>query len=715
MERCKLATPSAVYRLQFETLSFSDATSIIPYLKSLGFESIYCAPYFGSLMRHGYGITCYDTLNAELGTVDDYIAFSLALKKADMGHIVDFVPNHMAADPHNPWWNDFLRLGKDSEFAEFFDVDGTPKLPLDPKQARCNGTSIVVDSMRLPLAPNTHSDLPTPMVLKQQHYTLTKGQCNYRRFFDIDQLVCLRQENPEVFDKTHALIFDLVRQGAIDGLRIDHPDGLADPIGYFEKLSNIDCPIVIEKILLGNEKLQKSFAVDGTVGYEFLNRLTGLFVESDHELLMTSIYENYSQMKIHPHELLFEEKKAFLLSRLSTELDRLEKETGSNRKALIALLAAFPVYRTYLHPNRQVSKQDQEIVDKAFALAQLRAPDVDFSQLRVLFYQCHPGVLRFQQLSAALMAKGQEDTFFYVYNRLLCLNEVGGNPMQFGTSIIEFHNHNMDRLKNWPNSFISTDTHDTKRSEDVRMRIAAISELPKEWEAFLTSMPKAPDPNFGYHLYQTLLGVYDPNDHLEKRLIDYAIKAVREAQVHTSWHAINIDYERSIITFVKEVLAQTTFFDFWKKIDHLGRLNSISALILKIGAPGIFEHYQGSEHWRYHLVDPDNRQAPCLDQVSDKLKIVQTGLQFRHVHKELFLKGEYIPFETTSGRLIAYGRSYHRQKVLIAAARFFASSEPLGEILLPDEWQGPWTDVVTKITHQSIDMNALQPAALLYK
>ncbi len=753
----KSFVPSAVYRLQMNaSFPFRKAASLAPYLKELGIEALYASPYFEAVpdSTHGYDVIAPNRLNPELGTDADFDAFCSALSDAGVGHILDFVANHMSATCHNPWWCDVLRKGSTSEYAEYFDIAPGKKIRLpilerplakaiEAGEVVRDGEWIVVDIHRLPLKEGSNLSAPLEALLKEQEYELCywREGGSYRRFFDIAQLAAIRQENPEVFAHYHQLALDLALEGKVQGLRIDHPDGLYEPVRYFDDLQalyfleklihelehrypgdDIDvdkCLTVVskinlrkekplyllaEKILHDEEELPEELSVHGTVGYDFLVRLTGLFVDQASEDEMERIYVEYSGEVTSAEEMLYQLKKDFLLKYMVGDLKALTACFESDVEAqLIELLSSFPVYRTYI--NDHVSKRDIDILSKAFEVAESRAPDLDFDSLKDVFFKrlCPTGIARFQQLSAALMAKGQEDTMFYIYNRLVCLNEVGGNPMRYGTSVESFHRHNQYRLEHWPYGLIATDTHDTKRSMDVRMRIAALSELPGEWKAFIKNAPPAPDPNFAYLFYQTLLGVYEPNcKNLEERLIDYSIKAVKEAKVHTSWNDPDPAFEEAIEEFAASALEHAPFHALWETVDNLGKQNSLSALALQIGASGVFDLYQGSELWQYNLVDPDNRTPVDFDMrehllhagAHPKLTLISKGLNFRREHKDLILNGSYIPLQTPSEHVVAYAREKDGERIIVAARRLFTQDATL-DFTLPPGWEGPWHDIFT--------------------
>lgn len=556
-------------------------------------------------------------------------------------------------------------------------------------------------------------ELLTAQAYRPAFWRVATEEINYRRFFDINDLAAIRVEKPEVFNATHQLIFDLLAQGKITGLRIDHPDGLWDPLGYFRQLQQgyLECRllndmppgdespdrdliaanvtewldnyrsqdkypiiwplyVVAEKILASGEPLSQVWAVDGTTGYDFLNAANGIFVDANSERAFNQIYGRF--INSHPDfsNLVNSTKKMIMLVSLSSEINelshRLERIAEKNRRyrdftlnsitfAIREIIAALQIYRTYITVETdEVSRHDQNYVERAVAEARKRNPRTarsvfDFIRdvlllrnLQDFSAEEQPSlvefVMKFQQITGPIMAKGLEDTAFYVYDRLVSLNEVGGHPEHFGVSLATFHRQNAERQKRWPHSLLTTSTHDTKRSEDVRARINVLSEMPKEWNTTITRWSRqnarkkttiedldlvAPDRNDEYLLYQTLVGAWPIEapevpidyDEFRERIANYMQKATKEAKVHTSWVNANEEYDAAVRHFVMQVLDSRTknpFFEhireFQRRVAFFGRFNSLSQTVLKLTSPGVPDLYQGTELWDLSLVDPDNRR-----------------------------------------------------------------------------------------------------------
>lgn len=655
----------SVYRLQFsKDFNFQDAIRALDYIESLGVEAIYCSPYLRSIpgSMHGYDVISPLVIDPELGSMEDFEAFCRELKARGMGHYFDLVANHMAASELNPWWYDVLEKGERSEYAQFFDIDwskGKVMFPIlgDPKKLAEEKGDIVryedhtqVYGRRLPL---------------EEQYELAywqeAPQCvNYRRFFDIIGLVALKVEREEVFETYHQFLFRLIQEGKIDGLRIDHPDGLYDPEQYFERLRERfpDLPIVIEKILEKDEELPSSWQIQGTVGYEYLNDLLGLFVDSREEEIFTEIYHNFIGEEVDPKELLYEQKREYALLYLDAEIESMCRQFGVEKEELVDSFAKMEVYRTYKRHGT-------------------------------------PFEMRFQQISPPITAKGLEDTHFYVYNRFAALNEVGGDPSCFGRSIDHFHKKNRERQKKYPHGFITSSTHDTKRSEDVRMRMCAISEIPKIWSKKVkewSQMTEFPDPNMEYLFYQTLIGAYSDDPRLPDRLVAYMIKAAKEGKVLTNWVNPDPNYENMVRHGVLQALDNKEFMEsflpVWEQCFELGEKNTFAAMTLRLGSPGVFDLYQGTELWDDSLVDPDNRRPVdfglrARSEDHSKLSYLRKGLQFRKAHVELFLHGEYRPLKTT-GEGVAFMRTFEGKEVIVVARRFFSRGDPV-VVSLPKE------------------------------
>lgn len=493
------------------------------------------------------------------------------------------------------------------------------------------------------------------VLLSEQNYRLAlwriaRSDLGYRRFFDINNLVALRVEDDEVFRDTHRLILSWLSDGTLDGVRIDHPDGLRDPEQYFRRLRDQapEAWIVAEKILHRGERMPESWPVQGTTGYDFLTITDGLFVASENETSFTDFYRYFTAESTDYEAVLREKKRQVMDDLLGSDLNRLTelamrvclehrryRDYGRDEveRALTAIVACFPVYRTYVRAGLgEVGSADGEIIRTVVREATAQHPDIDaelFEFLEGVLLLEYPGdaerelVMRLQQLTGPVMAKGAEDTAFYSYNRFCMLNEVGGDPGIFGTDPAELHDEYAYRAGHAPRAMISTSTHDTKRSEDVRMRLAALSEIPAEWEQFVQSASVEndayrsdgyPDRNIEYLFYQTLVGAW-PID--TDRMLAYMEKAAREAKVYTAWTSQDPEYEDSLRRFIRGAMEDDSFMAMTKalveRIKQAGWINSLSGTALKLTAPGVPDIYQGSELWNLSLVDPDNRRPVDFD------------------------------------------------------------------------------------------------------
>lgn len=599
-------------------------------------------------------------------------------------------------------------------------------------------------------------------LLKDQVYCLSSwreshANINYRRFFDINELASMRVEDDEVFDAIHSYILQLIEKGWITGLRVDHIDGLFDPEAYLERLQQ-RCPdfyVIVEKILEGDEHLRQAWRTCGTTGYDYLNLVNGLFVDMTSASSIQEIYEQFTGQHKSMREVIYEGKCLILTTSMSSELHSLARDLKklceyplhSLKIALRDLIACFPVYRSYLRvENKNISSADKHHIVFAIQEAKKINPTSELSVLDfigniLLRNGTHPFVMRFQQLTGPVMAKGLEDTALYRRYPLASLNEVGMNPTSFGTTIEEFHQHNQEQLKKWPHTLVSTFTHDTKRSEDVRARLNVLSENPAAWQAALNRwrdlnrnerINEAPDANEEYLLYQTLVGswpLYPMDAPYIQRIVAYMIKAMKEAKIHTSWVDPNEDYEWAVSQFIERILKNQSFLQdfqsFIRPIMRAGMFNSLSQTLLKMTSPGVPDFYQGSELWSFTLVDPDNRQPVdyshrinLLDAIrkemendrisflSESLKHLEDGrlklflisqvLQFRKSHEELFQSGSYIPLTVKGPKekhVIAYMRQDEKQSVIVVASRFL--SEPI-------EWADTQLEGFVNGTYQEI-------------
>ena len=611
-------------------------------------------------------------------------------------------------------------------------------------------------------------------------------EINYRRFFAINQLAAIRQEEPAVFAATHTLLLDLLASGKVDGVRLDHPDGLWDPAGYTRTLQSAYARalgenrkartrqplyVVVEKILEHGEPLPRDWAVAGTVGYEFAQATTGLFVDPAGRRPFDVLYARFTGGPTNFPDLIYRTKHIIMRTTLASEvnvlastLNRISEQNRRSRDftvnalrdALREVIACFPVYRTYIVCEEgHITERDQRYINAAIESAKRRARSTDTSVFEFLrdvlllrfatgvteperVEQCRFG-MKFQQLTGPVMAKGLEDTAFFIYNRLTSLNEVGADPAQFGVATDAFHRQNADRLANWPGGMLTSSTHDTKRSEDVRARISVLSELPMEWRAALNRWARlnrkhktrvdgaaAPDRNDEYLLYQTLLGTWPLDDPspagFTDRIVAFMRKATREAQIHTSWVNPNDAYEAATERFVRAILAPTATNPFLAgsaplrdRVAHAGLFNALSQQLLKLTAPGVPDIYQGTELWDFSLVDPDNRRPVdfatrgralrALSRRRDagrlardllaaktdgriKLFLTQTTLTYRRAAPELFQSGAYLPLSPEGSRaehVCAFARRLGDREAIVLVPRLIArltgdaTTDPIGE------------------------------------
>lgn len=624
------------------------------------------------------------------------------------------------------------------------------------------------------------------------HFRVAGDDINYRRFFNINELAGLRIELPDLFDHAHLLVFRLLREGVLDGLRIDHVDGLFDPKQYLERLRDRALEgadqdrsfyLVVEKILSHHEALRDDWPIDGTTGYEYLNLLTGLLVDPGAEEAFTTTYADFAGRQVPFQEIVRACKLRIMQTEMASELKVLARDAArvarENRRtadftqnilerALQEIIACFPVYRNYLTLQGDFSEADQR--DLAWALAQARRNRTDldasvfdfcgavlsgslvaqpasgFSRYAVL--RC---AMKFQQLSGPVMAKGLEDTAFYRFNRFVALNEVGGHPDRFGTSLAAFHRANQLRAEHWPQAMLCSATHDTKRGEDTRARLAALSELPEEWQRQVQAWSRIlrarrgdlegqapPDRNDAYLFYQLLLGAWpvelldgplgqDALEELKERLKGAMTKSVREAKLHSSWTAPDSAYEEATHSFVDDALdteRSGAFLDLFRpfaaRIAELGAANSLVQTVLKLTSPGMPDTYQGAELWDLSLVDPDNRRPvdyalrrQRLDEVQAalekdragamrsffenwqdarfKLATIRTLLHDRRQRPSLYAEGSYAPLWAAGPdeeRICAFARSHGGDRLVVIAARFPGRGQVVQATLPPEGLAG---------------------------
>jgi (1->4)-alpha-D-glucan 1-alpha-D-glucosylmutase len=790
----------STYRVQLHAgFTFDDAAHALDYLDRLGVTDLYCSPFLQAAAgsTHGYDVVDPTRVNDELGGEPGLRRLGSALAARGMGLTADIVPNHMAIDGRaNRWWWDVLEHGRSSRFAGHFDIDWTGddtgyepilmpilgdhygrELEAGRLQLRGVGGSLTVAYCDREVPINLPADGvdidrinddvdQLDRLLSRQHYRLAywrtaNDELNYRRFFTIQSLVGVRVEDPEVFADIHATILGLVREGVVTGLRVDHVDGLRDPGGYTERLrAAAESYIVVEKILAPSEELPGEWPVEGTTGYDFLSAVNGLFVDPAAEASLTDCYALLTGESDPYEEVARAAKQQIMIEEMATEIERLvrllvevckrhrrhrDRTRRELRDALRELISGFGVYRTYPRPGRPARPADRDHVAGAVRRAVLRRPDFDPELLEFLGRLALldlPGdvearfALSLAQVTPAVMAKGSEDTAFYRYNRLVSLNEVGGCPGRFGTSVAEFHATSAAVARKWPATMLTLSTHDTKRSADVRARINLLSEIPSAWaEAIRDWMDRsqsyltdgAPDRNARYLLFQTLVGVWPIEP---ARLVQYMAKAAREAKAFTSWASPVPEYDAALGSFVERTLADQDLmrsierFLARHRIVDLGFVSSLAQHTLLLTAPGIPDIYQGSEVWNLSLVDPDNRRPvdyaarrrlldrvdglaatdtwTSVDDGGPKLWLIARILRHRRSHPDRYQSCRYEPLRV-QGTKAAHAVAFARDNLAVLVPRLvvgLAGDWLDTTVTLP---AGTWRDVVSEERHQGGD------------
>ncbi len=725
---------------------------IIPYLHLLGITDIYASPLTraNSGSSHGYDVTNPNQINPEIGDEKIFKKIIKTLAKYKMSLILDFVPNHMAATRENPWWQDVLIQKKQSDFANYFDINWQ-----------------------------------------------TEEKFSFRRFFDINELVCLKVENPSVFNAVHQLLLHLVQSRMINGIRIDHIDGLYDPSAYLQRLQKniiqlIGEPlfIVVEKVLGKEEALSSDWPIMGTSGYEFLNVVNAVFINNNGYKNLSRFYQHFTKKKLNWSEVRYQQKKKVIQSLFFHETQQLSKsllklakkdDTGNTHReedlfqAIVEITAHLPIYRTYINYQKIVAPQDRAFLSQALYLSRInkKKPFIKTLQFlqRILLLKFPDNitksqqkswlhwVMQWQQYTGPVMAKGFEDTTCYVYNPLVSLNEVGSDPSwETGLEDLHiFHQFLRKRQRLWPGSLNTISTHDTKRSEDVRARLNVLSEISLEWAVCLNRWHEIVKSNLSTNteifLYQNLLGVWplDPDyslTELTQRFKEYMLKASREAKTDTSWQKPDEKYEQGLVDFIHQLLNPADnsflqeFLPLQKKVAFHGALNSLSQVLLKITAPGIPDTYQGNEFWNFSLVDPDNRRpvefaqhihsleellhaekedlSALLKNLCDswtdgriKLYLTYQALQFRQKFSTLFLRGQYLPLQSSGKQqhcVISFARRIGKEWIIIIVPRFTThlvpeNQFPFGKtiwnntrVLLPARAPIHWKNIFTQET-----------------
>jgi (1->4)-alpha-D-glucan 1-alpha-D-glucosylmutase len=771
--------PVSTYRLQLTPdFGFARAGEVAEYLADLGVTHVYLSPVLEAApgSRHGYDVTDHSRIRAELGGEDEFRAMVKRLRSCGLGIILDIVPNHMAIPVpetlNRQLWA-VLRDGPGSGYANWFDIDWAAQdnrmlLPILGGPVEDCLSDLRVDlgggpdgepvlryfGHMLPLRPET-ARLPVRDLLESQHYRLTwwrnaATELNWRRFFDVTSLIGVRVEDPAVFDATHALIARLVSEGLVDGLRVDHPDGLADPRGYLRRLAAASGGVwvVTEKILEAGERLAGDWPCAGTTGYDALRLVDGLFVDPAAGAALSAEYAGFSRVgsgaavAARFADVAGEAKREIVTGALRAEVRRLagalrgvypEAGPADAGFVLTELLAAFPVYRAYAHPGEPPPPASVSAMDAALDAARRHLPG-DLHGLAADAAAAALGtrgtatrdaelLVRFQQTTGPVLAKGVEDTAFYRWPRLLSLNEVGGNPDLVGVPPGEFHAAASRLADDWPATMTTLSTHDTKRQEDVRARLAVLAEMPGEWGRRVAEWhqravtgPDAVDADTEYLLWQTLVGAWPVSG---ERLTGYLTKAIREAKRETSWVDPDPDYEAAVQGLADRVLADAglaaSIEEFVAAIADHALANSLGAKLVQLTMPGVPDIYQGCELAGLSLVDPDNRRDvdfagrrsllavldadgsdPAASFDAAKLLVTARTLRLRRDRPDWFT-GPYTPLAAAgpaAEHLVAFARS---GRAVTAATRL-----PVG-LRRRGGWAGTvlslpapgWVDVLT--------------------
>ncbi len=752
--------PSSTYRLQLRAeFGFADAAEIVPYLASLGIGDLYASPILASVAGspHGYDGIDPTRIDEPRGGSSGFRALVAATQAHGLGLLADIVPNHLATSEQNRWWWDVMRRGRESTHARAFDIewdapglDGKLLLPVlgKPLADALKDGELTVDTgdprgpvvryydHAFPLAAYTDMlDLPLPDLLALQHYRLADWReasehVNYRRFFDISDLVSLHQEDPSVFDATHAAILGLIADGSITGLRIDHVDGLADPAGYLERLHEQTGGIyvVVEKILAADEDLPADWPVAGTTGYEVLDAIGSVLVDAEGAGELESLQARVAGIEAPFHEIALAAKREIMASSFAGDLRavarRLEAPADGDVEAIAAITAQLDVYRTYGGNGTPFGDADRARVARAIERARGSAPDDALDRVgRVLLEGSAPAVRRWQQLSGPVAAKGVEDTAIYRFPALVSQNEVGADPGAAPLSTSALHRRLAARAQAWPGALTPLSTHDTKHSEDTRARIGVLAALSERYAAVVMRLVEhhdgervrvggrmAPSRLDELVLYQNLLGAW-PLDVSEEagfadRILDYMAKAAHEEKLRTSWTDPDEEYEAELARFATRAIATfrgseiPDLRELREAVAWYGALDGLSQALLRFAAPGVPDVYQGCELWNLALVDPDNRRAveyglrrrllsqlaidePATVEIARdalagwrdgrvKLLVTARALHLRKALPEVFSRGDYLALSATGAQarhVIAFARRSGERWVIAVVPR----------------------------------------------
>ena len=800
-----MPVPTSTYRLQMTPdFGFVDAAEQVPYLASLGVSHLYLSPVLAATpgSQHGYDVVDHSRVNDELGGEQALRDLADTAHRAGLGLVVDVVPNHMAVpEPESlnqALWS-VLRDGPASQYARWFDVEWSSQdrsflMPvLGDRIGRCVERGEITLDMtgdepvlryydhEFPVREGTES-LALPELVDRQwyrlaHWRVADEELNYRRFFDVGALVAVRVEDPEVFAATHGLLLRLFADGVVDGFRIDHPDGLADPRGYVRNLAAAapGAWIVVEKILEGDETLPLDWPCAGTTGYDALARVTGVVVDPAGAEPLTSTWAAWAPDELRDYaEVAEASKRQVLATSLRAEVARLvdlahqisqtdltyrDLTRQGLEAAIVETLVAFPAYRAYVVPGEPAPQEAVDMVESVTSGCVREHPRLvdELGYVRDLALgrlgsresgKRAEFVVRFQQTCGPVMAKGVEDTTFYRWHRLCALNEVGGRPEHFAVFPDEMHAWASRQQQSFPNAMTTLSTHDTKRSEDVRARLVTLSEVPDSWREAVNDWQQAaapyrspagwPDPETEYLLWQTLVGTWPIT---KERLTDYLLKATREAKRHTTWTDPDDDYEQALTDFATRVLGDSeitaSVAAFVESVQPWARVASLSTRLLSLTLPGVPDVYQGCELVDLSLVDPDNRRpvdfadrAARLASLDDdaavaertlsdeKLLVVARTLRLRREHPEWFgADAGYEPLPTTTTHALGFLRGGRVAPVITRRPRELADGSGWGDgrVVLPD---GRWRNVLDDTIHDGgslavADVMVDLPVALL--
>jgi len=805
--------PNSTYRVQLnDKFTLRDLEAIVPYLHRLGIAALYASPVTTALKgsQHGYDVTNPLVLNPEIGTEEDWQRLTATLKDYGMGWIQDIVPNHMAYTLSNPWMYAVLQKGPDSRFFAWFDIDKDP--PAEPLGERLMtpilgspleeclrkgelslqstplGFVIRYFDTDLPVNPdlddwigkaggakaiNAQPRLLDHLLRRQAyiltHYRLADEHINYRRFFTINSLIGLCMEKETVFDAWHASLRRWAEQGRINGLRVDHIDGLADPKAYLQRLRQLFGSafyIVVEKILQRDESLADDWPVQGTTGYEALGDINQLLTDAAGGRQLLAFYREKVIDIPDYDDLVYQRKHDYLRRKMGGEWENLfnrlralswalpraaSLDPDRLKQALGVWMASFPTYRAY-PDDRGFDEADRNMFATATASARRHAPglrpELDFLADLPDDNQALSFLRRLMQFTGPLAAKGIEDTVFYVYHPYLSHCEVGDSPAIAGIPPEEFHRRMQIRQSTQPHSLNATTTHDTKRGEDARIRLNYLSAIPDEWTTAViqwrhlnrslvkdTGGRPAPSPNDEYLIYQALLGAWPedglPTDAFRERFATYLTKALREADTETHYTDPDEAYEGRCRDFVSAILDSPfmqSFAPFAQRVIGDSAIYCLSQLLLKLTMPGIPDIYQGAELWETSLVDPDNRRpvdfarrTALLDEIlkaeaaglhpppgTEKLFTLYRSLAVRNRLPKLFADGDYLPLET-EGPLLAFLRRQGSDWALVAVPLIRKDGPGAVSIVLPHDAPQQWIDAFTGKTLVAVENRLAWP------